>query len=536
MTATIITAGLTETDLEARIAAVLRKVFYWLPADSIRHQTRLRLQLGHTMVTLNGTERANIDGRIDVFVSLNETPLCVLELKKPGQPLDDDDVRQGRSYAIAMDPRPPLVVVTNGTDTRSIVTQAGADWTPETLSDAELQKLIAAAALVAEADFKQALAILMAPDKTLWSRALREASKSTLSQQTGGWGDEHLPYARDFLIPREATDTTWQWLQTQGRVLILSGAPLSGKSNVVRDLAERCTDSTDHVVFVLEADAVAAQGAIRALSNIFALALGWPVTPDEARDWLRKLSRGSGPSLVLVLDGLGANSDTLRGDIEELSDDIFGPKLRLVLVMDDTTVESFVMKVGGRNASRIGRRSRLITVDALSDREFEQTQAALLEHRIGFTAGAQYSAEYRAPWLLRTMAASTVLLPRYKDETIQAALPPMLSLELIGRARDRFGHDDELGRLFGQIAQALLEDRRSNQPSVELMLEAMNIFVVRRSTLLRHFSESELNGLISRGLLHAARTVARGGACSAAGRTPRFRTGGRGRTRAPGRT
>jgi dsDNA-binding SOS-regulon protein len=505
----IITAGMTEADLEARITAVLRKLFYWLPADSIRHQTRLRLQLGHTLVTLNGAERESIDGRIDVFVTLNNTPLCVLELKKPGLALDDDDVRQGRSYAITMDPRPPLVVVTNGTDTRFVVTQTGADWTPQTPSENELQKLLATAASVAEADFKQALSILMAPDKTVWSSALREASKSTLAQQTGNWGDEHLPYARDFLIPREATDIALQWLQTHGRVLILSGTPLSGKSNVVRDLAERSQDSGDHVVFVLEADAVATQGAIRALTNILARAFGWPISSDEARDWLRKLSRGAGTSLVLVLDGLAANSDTLRGDIDELSDDVYGPKLRLVLVMDDTTVESFVTKSGGRNASPIGRRSRHITVDALSDREFERAQAALLNHRIGFTAGAQYAAEYRAPWLLRTMAASTILLPRYKDETVQAALPPMLSLELIGRARDRFGNDEELGRLFGQIAQALLDDRRSDKPSVELMLRAMNILVVRRSTLLRHLSETELNGLVSRGLLRRARTAAR---------------------------
>ncbi|WP_456763170.1 hypothetical protein [Bradyrhizobium sp. USDA 4011] len=53
-----------------------------------------------------------------MLVRWNETPLAVLELKRKGSALTEADVEQGLSYASVIRPRFPLVVVTNGDETR----------------------------------------------------------------------------------------------------------------------------------------------------------------------------------------------------------------------------------------------------------------------------------------------------------------------------------------------------------------------------------------------------------------------------------
>jgi hypothetical protein len=177
--------------------------------------------------------------------------------------------------------------------------------------------------------------------------------------------------------------------------------------------------------------------------------------------------------------------------------------------MDDTTVDSFIRKASGRNPSPIGRRAKTVTVGPLTDEEFDRAQAALHEKRIGFIPGAQYSAEYRTPWLLRSLGAAVTILPRYADQAVSAALPPMLSLDLIRSARRRFDGDEELRRQFGQIARAALADRDSGKPSTFLVLEAMSTFLVRRQVFFRHLSTEDFNVLHARGLVRPWRTPTR---------------------------
>ena len=47
-----------------------------------------------------------------------ERPLAVIELKREDLTLTHDDYERAQSYANQLTPRPPLVVVTNGKDTR----------------------------------------------------------------------------------------------------------------------------------------------------------------------------------------------------------------------------------------------------------------------------------------------------------------------------------------------------------------------------------------------------------------------------------
>jgi type I site-specific restriction endonuclease len=74
---------------------------------------------------VGGEPVSRIESRSDVLVSHNGKPLAVLELKRPGQALTESDEKQGLSYAALLHPPPPLVVVTNGSDTRILDSYSG---------------------------------------------------------------------------------------------------------------------------------------------------------------------------------------------------------------------------------------------------------------------------------------------------------------------------------------------------------------------------------------------------------------------------
>ena len=331
-----LTTSPTEADLEARIDAAVRAAFSWLPPDSLRHQTKFAFQFGRAVVEIDGAAVSQAQARADVLVLYKETPLAVLELKRPGLPLTEDDEAQGLSYARMLHPRPPLVVVTNGVETRILATHTGALWKTETPSEAELAKVIAAAGQIAATDLKRAVEVLLGPRSSVWMAAMRAATDAVLSDLAGGWSEAGLPFIDGFLIPRNATQQTLAELRRGRRMIIVEGAPLVGKSNILRELAGSTKESDDIAVLFVEADGGGGSGLLQITADLLSDALGWQVTAEDTRTWLRRLSRQSGPALVLAIDGISATRNEVRRDLEELTSDSFGPNLRIVIAADDT--------------------------------------------------------------------------------------------------------------------------------------------------------------------------------------------------------
>lgn len=498
MTATQLTKSPTEADLESEIHAVIRKAFPWLPADAIRHQTKFSFVFGHASIQIDGLRDWQAEGRTDILVSWNETPLAVLELKRKGLPLATADVDQGLSYASVIRPRFPVVVVSNGEDTWIIESYSGSPWQPATPSEAEFHKLVAATAQVATTDLKNAVSTLMGSQPTVWVQAVRSASDAIIQELSGPWNEPLQPFVRDFLFPRKASAVVEAELSRGKKFLLVEGAPLVGKSSLVREMVQRTTDSTDLVILFVMADE--GTGIFQAIADILSRSLAWPVSADEARSWLMRLSRCTGPALVLAVDGVGPEHDRLRRELEDLSSSTFGPQLRLLVTVDDAVTTTLIEHSRGRQASTIGRRiDGWIELDVLDDEEFELAARALWDHRMAIMHGGRSSRELRVPWILRALGG------RYAPEPGEqpgraAVLPAQLSLGLIAHARERFT-DEELRRQFREIARAVLRDVEDKKRPIALMLEAMATFVVRRQTLLGFLPHSEIDSLLRRGYL-----------------------------------
>jgi Type I restriction enzyme R protein N terminus (HSDR_N) len=352
MTAKTLTLSPTEADLEAEIHGAIRKAFPWIPAGSLRHQVRFSVTLGHASIAIDAVQQLRAEGRADILVFWDQRPLCVFELKRKGMALTSEDAGQGLSYANLIRPPFPLVVVTNGEETRFLESHNGKAWQPSSRSEQEFENLVKAAASVAGGELKNAIATLMGSNPAVWMQGVRRASQAQLDALTGAWNEPLLPFVRGFLFPRKATMAVHNALECGRRLLLIESAPLAGKSSLLRELVLRTAKSEDIAVLFIPADE--GSGILQKMADILAATLAWPVTADEARAWLSQLSRAQGPALVLAVDGVGPDHDRLRCELEDLSSPSFGPQLRLVVTADDAVAKQLVLHPNGRQASAIG--------------------------------------------------------------------------------------------------------------------------------------------------------------------------------------
>ncbi|WP_347279150.1 type I restriction enzyme HsdR N-terminal domain-containing protein [Plasticicumulans sp.] len=501
MTAKKLTISPTEADLEAEIHHAIALAFPWLPAESIRHQTKFSFTFGRKKIDVDGAEASRAEARSDIVLYNGDRPLAVLELKRAGVPLTPDDDAQGLSYARVLNPSSPLVVVTNGTDLHFVETHSGKRWQPAERSEQAFQALVASAARVAAADMKHAIETLMGTNAVVWMQAVRHTTAETMDEITASWDEPARPFARGFLIPRKAAAQVLRRAAEGAKLILVEGSPLAGKSNVLREISLRSEQLNEFATLYVEAGV--GGGILQSLADTLARSLAWPVTREEARSWLMRVSQLSEHRLLLAIDSLDTGNNDTRREIEDLSSTTFGPGLSLIVAVDDSTAERIVATTNGLSESAIGRRAQRIKVGPLDDLEFQIAQRVLWRHRIGLMHGAQATPEFRQPWVLRAISAPVLERIEEADPSLAVALPSLLSLDLIRHARERFA-DPELRRLFKAIAKALLADTKDQQRDASLRLESLEINVVRRETLRQHVDATELTWLIDRGFVKPA--------------------------------
>lgn len=100
------------------MAAELSAAFPNIPREQLVEQRRFTLRLGHETLEFDSAAQWEKAGRADVLIFHCGRPLAVVELKREDLVLTHAGYEQTQSYANQLTPRSPLVVVTNGRDTR----------------------------------------------------------------------------------------------------------------------------------------------------------------------------------------------------------------------------------------------------------------------------------------------------------------------------------------------------------------------------------------------------------------------------------
>lgn len=476
----------TEADLESAISSAITLAFPRLSRSDIAHQIEFSIRLGHATITAKGRESWVRRGRADILLTFKGSPLAILELKKLGVSLVQVDGEQGMSYARLLPVMAPFVVVTNGKEVRVLETFTGKPFVAETPTEREFEDLMRSAAKVAASDREEAIATLMGSDPQVWTAATRAASEIGIAELTVTPERPLRPFG-PLRIPRLATLEVGRKLVGGARLVLVSGAPLAGKTNVLGQLTRILKPEMAGALF-LEGGA---SGVFRRLADLLSDALEWPIDPEQARAWVRRLSRAEGPMLILAIDRLDPEDRDDVRMIEDLTSNSFGPALKIVVGLDEDASRRVLLSSDGRSESAIGRRAALVEVHDLNDPEFKWALDALLGIKMGVMEGGQYSPDLRQPWLLQAFATRLA--------QIQVAgigvIPAVPGREIIEQARANFA-DPELRRRYRDLAIAIAEDARDQSKPFSLALQLTGRYFVRRTTLDRVLQQADAEWLL----------------------------------------
>ena len=487
-----LTKTTTEADLEALTRGALAHAFPWIPAAAIKHQLKFSFQLGRKKIEVASVAA---QPRLDILLEVDGAAFAVMELKRPGIALDDDDEAQGLSYAKLLNPPAPLVVVTNGEDVRVLETHTGQPWNPTLRDEASFRELLRAAARVAKGNLKHAISTLMGASPTVWVAAVRHVTADVMAELTATPRRPAAPFLANFRLPRKATREVRARVNRGEKLVAVVGPPLVGKSNVLRDLAVRMSHNDVTTVLFLEAGTGA--GVYAALADALSRSLAWPVSSGEARAWLMRLAEQHTARLVIALDGLDATHTEALREVEELSSSTFGAGVSVVVAADESTWSEISTKPSRREDSAIGRRAVVVRVSDLDDQEFRAAVKVLNRRRIFVMRGAAMAPEYRRLWLLRAAISGPLedLDERPDDGVMLGAL---MGLQVIHRARERFAAEPDVRRMFNQLARALVSDGQVQAPP-ELVFARIEHGLLRRAAVLREMDSADLRQLIDQG-------------------------------------
>lgn len=491
----------TESDLEARIHAVLLKVFPWLNEASITHQNQFSMKFGHAKVTVDGKDIKSKSGRLDILINYEGKPLVVLELKREGLSLTEDDYKQGLSYARMIEAMPPLVVVTNGVNTKVFRSYDGIELSDDVLEESYFLEVISTVGVVATKDLKDAINTLMGTNDGFWKNALIRTTEGVIADLEGDLSDMLQPFAKKLLIHRKATSEIEALLKKGKKMVILEGPPLSGKSSVLREISINSITKNDSAVLFIEADSTN-HGLFQNIASSFTKELGWNVNEDDIRNWLSNISKSKTESrVVIAIDGVRLGQDKIRKDIDELVSKVYGSTIQLLITLDDSVTNKWILSSNQRKKTAIGRVSETVSLSSLDEDEFKHALKELSTHHVAFMRGSEFTKEYRLPWMLRYLVADIAESVEYIDESKYAVIPSIIGLELFDFAEKQLQSDIKLLSSFSLLAKCIITDVTNTGRSISLRLESMSTFVVQRKTIYKYFDYSEITTLEEDGYL-----------------------------------
>lgn len=464
-----------EAELESRIYSALLQAFPNISGDDLKAQMSFTIRLGHDTYDVDAVADWKKRGRADLILHLRGRPLAVIEVKREDQALTPGVFEQAQSYANLLNPRPPLVVISNGLETLVYDSDSGDQWKGGDDAAGAVQKLLANAGKMAAADKRWAIEALMGREADIWVSMVRKSSERLIRGMTDMPGKGGRPFAHDVLFPRKASALALQALLAPEAPLftVVEGAPLAGKSSVLREIVLATQASEDLAVLMLRGHRT---GLFQSLANLFSAELEWNLSTTDVRQWLRRMSLDeAGPILVLAIDGVDPESD-MAADLEELPTLLPGTQLKVILTTDQD--KALIQTANGRGKTALGESACSVHVDQLDLDELRQALQVLAEYGLLFDAGVEYAVEYRAPWLLRFLYDEVARegVPGYA-----CVHPPALGLGLIKLARKVHAGQHELERGYRLLARSMLADEEVIQS--DLALATSNGFLVRQDAL-----------------------------------------------------
>ena len=185
-------------------------------------------------------ERHSRHPRYDYLIKADDKNLFIIEAKKQGSHLSEDDLEQGICYAKLVDPIAPFVVLTNGSETKVYETLTKKDITNIRLSETEYAKNNYAIDLDPEIKQLALLALFSLNYSTFVDFCVKQSSDtiSQLSESADEIGILKRYIPEIFVKRHDLENSLHNFIRSESSCFMISGKSGIGKTNVMCDFVK----------------------------------------------------------------------------------------------------------------------------------------------------------------------------------------------------------------------------------------------------------------------------------------------------------
>lgn len=399
-------SDINEATFEARVHSEIKRLFPAAKGFKLTHQRYIQFQIGHKKIPFDSYKYHQFSGRLDVLVSMDDNNLAILELKSPKVILTPEDKEQGLSYARAICPSPPLVIVSNGEDTLFYQTSDGKIWETKSVNEDSLQKIFSYSLKFATEERERAISLLFENNSLFRKELFNEYSQNEIKELQGEVQDFELPLAEDFSIDRLAVVQTLDLISKEESLIVISGPAISGKTNIVAQLCK--SEKSKFLTKIFISAKEASYGVFQHIADQLAKEFRIRITNSDVKQWLWQ-ERSNHERIAIIIDDWDPTLENyLKNDIQELLHfvDNFN-SITLILTLDENIYNKLKKNPGRKSSSLIGRKAKIIQVQPLNDEEFEYTRKHFYEkYKSIFQDGSELNQDFRIPRILRILATS----------------------------------------------------------------------------------------------------------------------------------
>ena len=345
----------TEEDVRSKVVMSWLATHGFTPSD-IQVERSFELRVGHSVLRVGEKDpqkaRVNrpLHPRADVLVRhVDGRNLLVVEVKAPGEPLDDDARDQGISYARLLREGgiAPFVILTDGEHVRLFDSITGDEIAGEAVpSDHRYAKSgfrVTGEHSDLRAEALERLVSLDPSNLVEFCRAQVEFRIRKLKHSDPLSGRKYIP---DLYIERPDAQRRLDELITQGkRVILVVGPPQVGKTNLICHTVDRRLELGEPTLFY---PAIMVGGLAAELREDFEWTLRQDVGSDAVvADRLTRVARASGCRIVVFIDGWNEAALSAARSIDTAAERIASDQITFVISLTDVAARRLLTDAVG---------------------------------------------------------------------------------------------------------------------------------------------------------------------------------------------
>lgn len=491
---------MNETDYQNRAYEVLANLMPTFSRSDIKCQGSFSLKFGRHNVIVDGKNPSKYANRaiFDLLIYINDEPLILLELKRPGLALTDEDIKQGISYARLTEKITPITIISNGTDHLLYDTLKNEPFEASVIDSAFLDT-IKKDLTIAGSKLKDSLEVLIQGDRAVFIGIINSITQDAFERLTGRAQEFSKPIIKDFNVPRASVPLFINKI-AEKNFMLLTGDAFIGKTTFLQQFYSAEKDLGNATLYIDCQETF--YNIFRKIALFVSAALKYPIDESKIREWLLlNFAEGNDKKITVIFDNLRFDCDKeIQRHIEELKDIFQFSGQRIVLCSDTSNYKAFLKQKGRTTLTMIGTDFFRFRLSHFSTEEYLSANDIVVnQYKFGILKGGSYSREYRTPRIWRLLI-NDFLSEEAPEGTIAMidSVPNVSFLELF---RNNLYFDPQMISDFRKFTEAFVNCIPELNSKPELHLMAYNLGIVPEDFALEHLDNVILDRLTNSGFI-----------------------------------